>query len=456
MLGVVRLSDVIEMLAQEVDRLEPARTSGADAARLVVLFDRAERLAAAGKALMASRAVQCRQWATDGAHSPQEWLSQVSGVALSAAQRTLDTAEQMLCQPELADALRSGEISAAQAGEISSAVAANPTATPRLIEEAQTQGFKGLKKACRAAKLAAASSREDDEAMARRQRESRYLRTWSEADGTGRIDARLDPISFTRFTSLLHPFEEQVFSQARKAGTREPTERYRADALLVMAETAAGARAATSTSAASATIPSTGSDGPAADDASPDEHAPGGATAGGAPKTRAPSKVIVVVDRNALLRGHARDGEICEIKGFGPVPVAVARQIMEDSFLAAVVADGVDIRSVLHLGRYPTEMQKTALEVRDPACVVPRCGRTDRLEGHHVPEFEVSRHTVLDELAMLCPAHHDDVTYHGATLLAGAEGWRWTPPPPHGEFEGPPQGVDPCAGPFDDPPDPGP
>ena len=105
----------------------------ADAARLVSLFERGERLSAAGKTLMAARAVECHQWARDGAQSPREWLSQVSGVPLGSAQRTLDTAEQLVAQPELAGAFKAGDLSPAQAAEISSAVAENPAAAPRLL-----------------------------------------------------------------------------------------------------------------------------------------------------------------------------------------------------------------------------------------------------------------------------------------------------------------------------------
>lgn len=134
------LCEVVEALAREVDRLDPARTSGADAARLVGLFDRVERLGAAGKALMVARAVDCRQWVRDGSHSPQEWLSNMSGVPVGAAQRMLATAEQAVAQPELASALKTGELSAAQAAEISSAVADNPAAAGRLLRDARTRG----------------------------------------------------------------------------------------------------------------------------------------------------------------------------------------------------------------------------------------------------------------------------------------------------------------------------
>lgn len=330
------------------------------------------------------------------------------------AQRVIETAEQACAQPVLGDALRSGELSAAQAAEISSAVADNPAAAPRLLRDARTRGFKDLKKSCRAAKLAAASSPGDDEATARRQRDMRYCRTWIDDQGMGRVDARLAPVGFTRFAGLLRPFEEEAFAAARKAGAREPVERYRADALVAMAEASAA-----------------------------------GGVSGA--KGCAPAKTIVVVDLPALRRGFPDDGETCEIQGFGPVPVAVARQIMDDSFLAAVVTDGVDIRSVTHLGRYPTEMQKTALAVRDRCCVVRRCGATERLQPHHCPGFETTRHTTVDELALPCKKHHDDVTYHAAVLTGGPGDWQWTPAPPHGEFAGPPEGVDPSSGPFDDP-----
>lgn len=88
------LSELLDELAEAVQGLEPDRVAGVDAARLVTLFERGERLCAARKTLMAARAVDCRQWAGKGARSPQEWLSEISGVPVATAQRTLLTAEQ--------------------------------------------------------------------------------------------------------------------------------------------------------------------------------------------------------------------------------------------------------------------------------------------------------------------------------------------------------------------------
>ncbi len=54
---------------------------------------------------------------------------------------------------------------------------------------------------------------------------------------------------------------------------------------------------------------------------------------------------------------------MCEIAGQGPIPVADAwRMIDGDAFVAAVSTKGTEIDKVVHLGRKPTVLQKTALE----------------------------------------------------------------------------------------------
>lgn len=163
----------------------------------------------------------------------------------------------------------------------------------------------------------------------------------------------------------------------------------------------------------------------------------------------------MVVDYQALLRGHTEAGEVCYVEGLGAVPVAVARELMKDAFVAAVLKDGVDIRRVVHFGRRPTRLQTTALRVRDPRCVVPGCEATEGLEVDHIPEWERTHHTTLDELARECAFHHDQRTYQGATLTGGSGHWQWTPPPPGPFDELPgPFGKPPNPSLFDDPPHP--
>ncbi|MHB1534349.1 MAG: hypothetical protein ACYC1D_07005, partial [Acidimicrobiales bacterium] len=74
------LDTVIAALATIVEDLDPDSVSGSDAARLTAVFERGERLCAAGKALMAGRAAACGAWSKDGWRSAEEWLAKVSGV----------------------------------------------------------------------------------------------------------------------------------------------------------------------------------------------------------------------------------------------------------------------------------------------------------------------------------------------------------------------------------------
>lgn len=62
------------------------------------------------------------------------------------------------------------------------------------------------------------------------------------------------------------------------------------------------------------------------------------------------SMVHVVVDYDALVRGHTVTDERCEIPGIGPVPVSVARRLSEDAILKVLVTKGVDVRAVAHAG----------------------------------------------------------------------------------------------------------
>ena len=97
--------------------------------------------------------------------------------------------------------------------------------------------------------------------------------------------------------------------------------------------------------------------------------------------------VHVRVDHGALLRGRVGPGEICEIPGIGPIPVAVARRLAVDSILSVLVTDGVDVTTVAHAGRTIPASVRRALIERDPVCVVPGCGLRDGLEIDHVEPF---------------------------------------------------------------------
>ena len=80
---------------------------------------------------------------------------------------------------------------------------------------------------------------------------------------------------------------------------------------------------------------------------------------------------------------------MCEIAGQGPIPVADAwRMIDGDAFVAAVTTNGTEIDKVVHLGRKPTVLQKTALEWFSAGeCSIEGCTNPARIEIDHVADW---------------------------------------------------------------------
>ena len=122
-----------------------------------------------------------------------------------------------------------------------------------------------------------------------------------------RIEARLCADAGARVIAALDCERRKVFAKARREGRRESYEAYGADALEALAER--------------------GGDG------------------------KGPSAVVHVrVDHAALVRGHVEDGEVCDIPGVGPIPVATARTLAADGVLKVLVTKGVDVVAVAHGG----------------------------------------------------------------------------------------------------------
>jgi HNH endonuclease len=77
--------------------------------------------------------------------------------------------------------------------------------------------------------------------------------------------------------------------------------------------------------------------------------------------------------------------------------------------------------------------QRTALAVRDGGCVFPDCDRPLAwCEAHHLVHWLDGGPTDLDNLALLCRAHHRAVHEGGWQLQRQPDGrLTATPPPPH-------------------------
>ena len=178
----------------------------------------------------------------------------------------------------------------------------------------------------------------------------------------------------------LQPIADAIFGQARAEGRHEPPEAYLFDALMKLADQG--------------------------------EDAPRARTGG--------TKVLVRVDFETLFRGYPVEGEVCEIAGYGPVPVSVITDLLAqgDTFLAAVITRGAAVVGVAHLGRRPTATQKSALQWLYPTCAVEGCSALAR-EIDHRADWARTHLTDFEFLDGYCGHHHDKKTYDGWALVEG-------------------------------------
>jgi hypothetical protein len=390
--------------------LDPARIESSAAVDLLEQFVEGERVCAGAKALLADRAAGSERWRVDGARSAGHWLADKAGSSLRDAEQTIQTSRRLGDLDETADAVRRGRLSGAQVGVIADVGATAPDAQGDLLEAAATDNLRQLREKAGRAKTAAV----DEERRHRRIHRRRSLRSWTDPDGAWHLHATGPVDAGAQIRAALEPFTDQIFDQARTDGRRERLEAYQFDALRALTRTATGA-------------------------GTPAKNG------GGRPT------FIVTADLAALRRGHTVPGETVEIRGVGPIPVSVARNLLGDSFLALVLHDGVDPLSVTHLGtRHKKAELLTALQWRYPGCVVPGCGhpRIDWDRTTSATGFADTGRTCYRELAPLCRFHHHQKTHHGARIEPdGHGGWTWHPPPenPVDTDPGPPEQPDPPA-----------
>jgi hypothetical protein len=116
----------------------------------------------------------------------------------------------------------------------------------------------------------------------------------------------------------------------------------------------------------------------------------------------------------------------------------LAREILGKALLELVIKRGTDVTTVVSDSRYVRKALRIALEERDPTCVVPNCDRSDPLERDHWQvDFGKDGPTSLDNLARLCPWHHDQKTHKGWVLEGGPGQWKFYKPDRAAEAQGP-------------------
>jgi hypothetical protein len=343
----------------------------------------AERILAALRVTAAATLQNSAVWRREGFRSVAAWMAAKTGTAVGPAIDAVEMAEQLADLPQVSDAFRAGRLSAAQAVEIVDVASEAREVQEQLVDAAGKLSLKGLREECRRVK---ASLIIDEDDRYRRVHRERRIRAWTDRHEVGHLSATMTADALARVMNVIDGRAGDIMVDAVRGGWFESTEAHRVDALLDLLRPAG------------------------AEHAGPDH------------------MVHVVVDHEALVRGHTVAGEQCEIPGFGPVPVTVARKMSQDAILKVILTRGVDVVGVAHGGRTIPAHLRSALEIRDPKCIVPRCDVRRNLQVDHRDTWSRTRTTKLDDLARLCPWHHHQKTFLGYTYRGGPGTWQWIPP----------------------------
>ena len=101
---------------------------------------------------------------------------------------------------------------------------------------------------------------------------------------------------------------------------------------------------------------------------------------------------------------HVRAGRASLDDGT-PLPMSTVERIAPEAFIRALVhdAEGRPINAGAKR-RHPSARQKRVVKERDRVCV--DCGATALLQYDHVPDYEVTGHTLVEELQLRCAPCH--------------------------------------------------
>jgi hypothetical protein len=453
------------------------------------------------KALAAARVAKQNAWKADGYRSAADQLAHEAGMSPTNARRTLATGRRLAGQPEVAKAALAGELSPEQAALVAEGAAANPAKARDLIEQATQVSLPELADAVALAK-AAVTDLEDRRRRIHAKRSFRRWTDRDGAfhahlfgspdDGVGLWNV-IDPVR-RRLIMLRRdrPERENLDTLdydaltiiAAIAAGHDDRELRLADLLdlglfpdLTTPTTAAstppasprpplfesdlpdGAASAppnsTQQTVSSPTPPDTATrhgqrepsaqraEGPppptATDDERPADPGPGSPRSKRTKKLAgSPPRIMIRVDLDALLRGVPIEGELCEIAGYGPVPVSVIESLAAqgNTFIVGVLTKHHQIQGIYHQRRRPNAHQRSALDFLYPTCAVKGCNARAGLQSDHRIDWAKTRFTVYDLLDRLCAHHHRLKTQDNWALIAGAGKRHFVPPhdPRHPDY----------------------
>ena len=396
------LKSAVTHLREVTSRINVDVIDGKSAAELVGIGDEIRRCGDSLRTVAVGQVERTNGWKGEGAKNISEWLATETDCPHYEAQSVVMLANQLQHLPVTQEALRNGTLSNAQAVEVARGAIVSPNSETQLLNLAKHATVRDLRDA--SGRVVAAAT--DEAARHRQIHKSRFFKSWTDSDGSFNVKGRMTVANGALVMAALKPIQDEIFKAARTSGDHERPEAYAADALMALCEKATTKQASES----------------------------------GTKATRPNAVINIRVDINALKRGHTEQGEVCEIAGVGPIPVATATEYLGEAFLKLLVVDGVDIKTVAHMGRHIPAPLRTAVEERDRLCQVPTCDVTLGLEIDHIKPFAEGGAASFENLVRLCKRHHLQKTHDGYRLkrieAETAEGesarearWDWRAPP---------------------------
>jgi hypothetical protein len=445
-------------------RFDASSLIPSQASQVVRVCAQMEASVASIKALAAVRAAEGNDWKSEGYRSQADQLAQTTGTSSASAKRTLDTGRRLAGQPEVAQAALAGELSAEQTAAVSDGVEANPAKAGELIERAKHASMVELNE--EVARIKAAAT--DQEARRKAIHAKRSLRRWTDRDGAFHAHLYGNPEDGAGLWQMLDPIRRRLIVLRRGSTSNEPLDAVDYDAIMTMAAIASGRdselsfadlldlglfpqagtshptnRPAPTPGPASSPPPSAVADEPdllsSLEDSQPvgdpsvppdPPDLPPGQGRRAKKLAGSPARVMIRVDLDTLLRGVPMDGELCEIVGYGPIPVSVVEELLANgnTFVVGVMTRSHQIQGIYHHGRHPNAHQRSALDFLYPSCAVQGCSTRAGLQSDHRQDWIKTKYTVLDFLDRLCVFHHKLKTHKGWGLVAGTGKRDFVPP----------------------------
>ena len=101
---------------------------------------------------------------------------------------------------------------------------------------------------------------------------------------------------------------------------------------------------------------------------------------------------------------HVR-GDGCTLDDGTPIAGSIVERLVTESFVSALIHDA-ERRPINASGRqrHPTRRQRKVVKERDRSCV--DCGSGLLLQCDHVPDYDISKRTLVDELELRCASCH--------------------------------------------------